>query len=112
MSTSEKNILENELRELAKKRVRKVRNFYIHLLIYLIATAFYVLQYFGIATNFSPLGPFPSYLLIIWTVIIVVEALTIFMTEVVFGKQWEARNIRKIIERMHENKFDNHGRYE
>lgn len=108
MTASEKNIMESELLELARKRVKKIRNFYIHLLIYSVVMVFYVLNAF----NLSPFGSVNRYILIFWTLIIVIKAINIFITEVVFGKKWEERNIRKITERLHKNKFDNHGKYE
>jgi hypothetical protein len=34
----------------------------------------------------------------IWTFIIVIEAIDIFMREVVFGKKWENRKVKSMLE--------------
>lgn len=94
------SIEEKELLELAKKRVKKIKDFYIHLFIYAIGVAVFILKtYFGVPFNFLPVRYINWFVMSIWTFFLVVQALELFFNEVVFGKKWEQKKIQNFIEK-------------
>lgn len=100
MEVYQNNREQKELYELAQKRVKKIKDFYIHLFIYAIGIIFYILKtYFGVSFNFFPLRHINFFVMAFWTFIIVVQAFGLFFTEVFFGKKWEDKNIKRIIEK-------------
>lgn len=93
------NYLEEERRKMIASRVKKIRNFYIHLFIYAIGVAVYLLKtYTDAPFNFPPLQYINWFVMAIWTFIIVVDAIGLFMSEIIFGKKWEQRQVRKRME--------------
>lgn len=81
--------------ELVRKRIKSVRNFYIHLCIYAIGVAIYVAkQYFGVAF-FRPISDLNTFIMVIWTAILIMDAVKVFVMALVFGKKWEARKIKE-----------------
>lgn len=100
MATNQHNCHEQELLKLAKEKVKKIKNFYIHLLIYAIGILFYVLkEYFEIASNLFPLNYINNFTMAIWTFIIAIDAIYIFVQEVIFGKNWENRKVKRLLEK-------------
>lgn len=95
---------ENTLEALARKRVRKIKHFYGHLLVYLIGLAVYITKtYFGAPLNFIPLNYMNEFFMWIWTFVFAVEGFQLFFSEKVFGDNWEQKQIGKI---MNEDKMD------
>lgn len=81
--------------ELVRKRIKSVRNFYIHLCIYAVGVAIYVaMQYFGVAF-FRPISDLNTFIMVIWTAILIMDAVKVFVMALVFGKKWEARKIKE-----------------
>jgi hypothetical protein len=98
METFENNKPENELEQLALKKVKRIKNFYIHAFIYLIGITIYVLKtYYGLPFNFFPIKFINGFVMAIWTFSFVVQALGLFITEVVLGKKWEQNKMKNII---------------
>lgn len=92
-----------ELYELAQRKVRKIKRFYTHLLIYAIGLTVYVLNgRFGLPLNFPPISYINGVVMWIWTFVLAVQGMRIFMAEVVFGQKWENRKIQKMLERKNE----------
>ncbi|MCL9805695.1 2TM domain-containing protein [Flavobacterium amniphilum] len=95
---------ENTLEELARKRVRKIKNFYGHLFIYLIGVAVYISKtYYGVPLNFIPLNYINEVFMWIWTFIMAMDGIKLFFSERVLGDSWEQKQISKI---MNEGKND------
>jgi len=99
METNNTNYMQLELEALAKKRVRKIKRFYNHLLIYSIGVVIFLLNEYCDAPLKSILLLYQTwFFMYCWTFIIVVQGLKIFIIEVVLGKNWEAKQMNKIIE--------------
>jgi hypothetical protein len=96
-------VMENSkelLEQMIKERVHKLKQFYIHLFIYVIGISFYVAKtYFGVPFNFWPLRFINEFVMWIWTFFLVVQALQLFLVQRVFGTNWEQKRIQKIIEK-------------
>lgn len=103
--TSQENIAEKELLELAKKKVKKRKDFYIHLFIYAIGITFWILkEYTDLPVNFFPIRYINCFVMIIWTVFLVIQAIELFVSEIVFGKKWEENKVKNILEDQSEKK--------
>ncbi len=97
--SSYENIAEKELLELAKKKVKKRKDFYIHLFIYTIGISFWLLKrYTDAPLNFFPIRYINWFVMSIWTVAIVFQAIELLISEVVFGKKWEDNKVKSILE--------------
>ena len=84
----------------AKERVKKIKGFYTHLLIYIIVNLIVVFQ------NIQNLEPGESYFqahnfitFSLWGIVIIIHALTIFLPNFILGSDWEARKIKEILEK-------------
>lgn len=98
METPQKNYQEEELKKLAVAKIRKIKNFYTHLVVFAIGWAVYLLKtYYGMPFNFPPLHYLNLFVMGIWTFIIVLDGISVFMSEVIFGKKWEARKLEKLM---------------
>ncbi len=90
------NFERKQAEDLVRKRVKAVRNFYIHLCIYAVGLAVYVAkQYYGVQF-FKPIGDINTFIMVIWTVIIVWDTVKVFVIAMIFGKKWEARKIKEL----------------
>ena len=99
METKNENFGQIEVEELAKKRIKRIKRFYYHLLIYSIGVVIFTLKkYFNAPFNFPPLHYLNDLFMYCWTFIIVVQGLRVFIKELIFGKKWEAKQINKIID--------------
>lgn len=98
-------IEQKELLELAKKRVKKIKNFYSHLFVYVIGVTFFLLKmYSSIPFDFFPIRFINWFVMSIWTVIIGIQMIELFFAEIVFGKKWEDKKIQHIMTKEAEKK--------
>jgi 2TM domain len=100
MKNIEDPIAVQELEKLASKRVKKIKNFYIHAFIYASVLCVYILKnYYGFPFNFVPLEYINFFVMAIWTFIFVTDGIDLFLTEIVFGKKWESSKIKRMTEK-------------
>jgi len=87
----------------AKERIEELKSFYVHLTIYLIVNIFITVTRFltslgdgeSYAEVFSDFGTYAVWLF--WGIGLLFHAIRVFSPNLVFGKQWEERQIQKII---------------
>ncbi|WP_250434367.1 2TM domain-containing protein [Hanstruepera flava] len=86
--------------ERAKKRVKKIKGFYSHLLVYVVINIMIVI------INVQNLEPGESYFqyknfftLFFWGLGLAVHGLSVFLPDFVLGKNWEERKIKEIMDR-------------
>ncbi|WP_034059783.1 2TM domain-containing protein [Lacinutrix jangbogonensis] len=86
--------------EHAKHRVKKIKGFYTHLLIFITINLFFVFL------NIENLEPGESYFQIhnfltlsLWGIGIIIHGLTVFLPSFILGSDWEERKIKKIMEK-------------
>ncbi|WP_375241928.1 2TM domain-containing protein [Lacinutrix sp.] len=86
--------------ERAKARVKKIKSFYTHLLIYIIINVIIVFQ------NIENLEPGESYFqahnfitFSFWGIVIIFHALTVYLPNFILGSNWEERKIKAILEK-------------
>ncbi len=93
--------------EMAKYRVHKIRRFYTHLLIYIIALMVYLTKtYLGAPFNFWPIRDINETIMWIWTFIIAVQGIRLFFREKVFDTAWEQRKVQEYMNHDKQNKWE------
>lgn len=91
---------EEILRQMAKEKVHKLKQFYIHLFIYTIGVIFYVAKtYFGVPFNFWPVQFINWFVMAVWTLSIAIQGMQLFVTKNLFGSNWEERKIKELMEK-------------
>ncbi|WP_033961424.1 2TM domain-containing protein [Psychroserpens jangbogonensis] len=83
----------------AKKKVQKIKIFYLHVALYIIVVAlisynFYILEEGPYKSNITALN---ISTLVFWTLFIGVHAWSVFKGKLFFNKSWEDKKIDKII---------------
>jgi len=96
----ESNFDKQKRLERAKKRVKKIKGFYSHALVYV------VINLMIVVINVQNLGPGESYFqyenfftLFFWGIGLAVHGLSVFLPNFILGKNWEERKIKAIMER-------------
>ena len=94
---------QEELLEIARKRVKKLKGFYIHAFIYAIGVVVFILKdYYGVPFNFFPIMHINYFVMAIWSTAFFISAVNILITHLFFGKEWEDGKIKRIMKK--ENK--------
>lgn len=103
----ESNYFEQERYERAKKRVKRITGFYTHLLVYI------VINIMVVVINIQQLQPGESYFqwqnfttLFLWGIGLLAHGLSVFMPNMVLGKNWEERKIQQLMEKERKNKWE------
>jgi hypothetical protein len=96
---------DTEAYEMAVKRVKKLKGFYTHLLVYVIINIFiYVVNVRGSHGDYFALQNFTT--AFFWGIGLLAHATSVFVPEIVFGKNWEERKIREFMEKEERNKYE------
>ena len=92
--------------ERAKKRVRAVSGFYKHLTVYIIVNIFLlVIKYFnGQGKGFNEFSTYST--AVFWGIGLAFHALGVFYNHVFFGRNWEDRKIRELMEKDKQQKWE------
>ena len=95
---NQSNYKENQDFEMARKKVQKLKSFYIHFFIYLIGLTFFILkEYFEIDFNIFPLNQLNFFVMAIWTTAFLITLVDTVVSFAVFGKKWEDRKLESIL---------------
>jgi 2TM domain len=96
----ETNYQEKELYELAQKKVQRLRGFYMHSFVFIAGIVVFVAKtYFGVSLNFIPLSYLNWFVMAIWATTYVICALSIFFEFSIFGKSWEDKKTKQLLEK-------------
>ena len=95
----ENNFIENERYERAAKRVKRIKGFYTHAVVYVVVNLMIVIvniqnldageSYFQ-WQNFTTLG--------FWGIGLLAHGLSVFMPSIILGKNWEERKIKELMD--------------
>ncbi|MCR9182985.1 MAG: 2TM domain-containing protein [Flavobacteriaceae bacterium] len=96
----ESNYKENELYEMAQKRIKEIKGFYVHLLVYIVVNLFIfaansnLLSSGKIHIEFGHLSlPF------FWGIGLFAHWAGVFGPNVLLGKKWEEKKIKELLEK-------------
>ncbi|MCX7547262.1 2TM domain-containing protein [Xanthomarina sp. F1114] len=94
----ERNYSEQERLDRARQRVKKIKGFYSHLLVYV------VINLMLVVINVQNLEPGESYFqyknfytLFFWGIGLAIHGFSVFLPDFILGKNWEERKIRKLM---------------
>ena len=84
----------------AKNNVAKLKGFYIHLCAYIVVFCLLVYNYIIIEESeyMNSIIWLNISIMVIWGIVIIIQWWTTFKGRFLFGKKWEERKIRKIME--------------
>lgn len=91
----------------ALKRVKRIKGFYTHLVIYI------VINIIILISNYQQLGPNESFFgirmfstPIFWGIGLLAHGLSVFMPTMLLGKDWEEKKINELMEKQKNNKWE------
>ncbi|MCG5644820.1 MAG: 2TM domain-containing protein [Flavobacteriaceae bacterium] len=93
----------SEIYMAAQKRVKQIKGFYVHLLVYIVINGFFSLnvvirQYFNGDTFTETLENFSFFSLwFFWGIGIFFHAIGVFRVNFLFSKEWEKRKIERMV---------------
>ncbi len=99
--------IEQEKYERAAKRVKRIKSFYSHLVVYVVINIMVVIiniqnldageSYFK-WQNFTTFG--------FWGIGLLIHGLSVFMPDFILGKNWEERKIKEYMEKERNNRWE------
>ena len=96
---------QNERYFLAKKRVKSIRGFYIHLFFYLVINAVIIVQIYSHNNHdFFQLESFSTALF--WGIGLLAHGTSVFGSNLIFGKKWEERKIKELMSKDKKEKWN------
>jgi hypothetical protein len=106
MERIDTNQEQEALVQMAKERVKKLKDFYFHMVFFMLGVVIYVLKtYYGAPLNFFPIRYINGFVMAIWTTFFAIQAVQLFFTEVILGKSWEEKQIKRIIGKNNEKQI-------
>ena len=97
----ENKILNNRYLQ-ARQQVKKIKGFYIHLIIYIGVNLLIIAGNIYEGKNFLDMDNF--YTAIFWGIGLLIHGMTVNMPNFIFGKNWEEKKIREILDKNHSAK--------
>lgn len=96
-----KQINEEQLRINAKRKIKQIQIFYLHLVLYLIVMAlifynFYIIEEGHYKNNIMALN---FSVIVVWSVFITLHGLVVFKGKQIFKKRWEDEKIKEFLEK-------------
>ncbi len=89
----------------ALKRVKRIKGFYTHLMVYVVINVMLVIvNSRNSSEDFLRWQTFST--AIFWGIGLLAHALSVFMPTMLMGKDWEERKIRQLMEKEKQNKWE------
>jgi hypothetical protein len=105
MAINMQNLDQEMAFEAAQKRVKKLKGFYIHFLVYLVVNVMIIYANYTYSKTTTSLFEFRNFSTAFWWGIgLLAHGLNVFTIDLIFGKDWEERKIRELMDRDKENK--------
>ncbi len=79
----------------AKKRVKTIKGFYIHATVYVVVNIFLI--FINVKSDSDPLNINNFWTAIFWGIGLTAHGLSVFMPNIIFGKNWEEEKIRELM---------------
>ena len=89
-----------ELIENAQKRIKQKKRLYIHFVVFLIGSVFFIVanNFLGIGKNYTIAGQgWWFYAILIWLLILIYHFVNVFITNKFMGKDWEKQQLDKLV---------------
>ncbi|MEI7510522.1 MAG: 2TM domain-containing protein [Flavobacterium sp.] len=96
----------NEEYYLAYKRVKRIKGFYTHFIVYVFVNLYLIFDKCYDANSFASLNNLHTYsTAFFWGIGLVAHGLSVFGSELFFGNNWEQKKIRQYMERDKKTNF-------
>ncbi len=97
----------NEEYYMAYKRVKRIKAFYTHLIVYVFVNIYLIFNRCYEANSTEVLSQLPTYsTAFFWGIGLLAHGMSVFGREFFFGSGWEERKIREYMERDKNGRFD------
>jgi hypothetical protein len=101
----ENNLKDNERYFLAKRRVKSMRGFYIHFFVYMVINTVIIVQIYSY--NDSSFWRWESFsTALFWGIGLLAHAISVFGSNLIFGKNWEERKIQELMNKDKNEKWE------
>ena len=85
---------------MAYKRMKRIKGFYVHLLVYILVNAFLIFNQCFESESLAPLTNLKTYsTMFFWGIGLVAHGFSVFGRELFFGNDWEEKKIREFMGR-------------
>lgn len=102
----ERNYHDEELYKVAKKRIKEIKGFYIHLMAYIFVNTFLLIINKKIfVNNIVNIQVEDFSLMFFWGIVLFAHWIGVFGTKLFLGKDWEEKKIKELMEK--EKQFRN-----
>ncbi|WP_313502354.1 2TM domain-containing protein [Kaistella carnis] len=92
------NFNQNNIKYLeAAKRVKRLKGFYIHAVVYVLVNLFIVVQNVKSGSSLSNMDNY--WTAIFWGVGLLGHGMSVFLPNMIMGKDWEERKIRELMDK-------------
>jgi len=81
----------------AKRKVKDLKGFYIHLFVYIVVNLFIISRNVQQGDNLSEIDNY--WTAIFWGIGLLVHAIRVFVPNFILGKEWEERKIRELMDK-------------
>jgi hypothetical protein len=90
--------------ETAQKKVKKLKGFYIHLLVYIVVNVMIIYANYAYSKESTSLFEWRNFGTAFWWGIgLLVHGINVFAFDLFFDKSWEERKIRELMDKQKEN---------
>ena len=98
----------DELYNLAYKRVKRIKGFYIHALVYVLVNAFIIFSNFDRSTNGTEiLMKWETWsTALFWGIGLVAHGFSVFGRDLLFGSDWEEKKIQELMKKGQGEKWE------
>ena len=104
--SSRENGASTEEYRLAYKRMKKIKGFYTHLLVFILVNAFIIFNECFDKESLTPLTQIKTYsTLFFWGIGLVAHGFSVFGRELFFGSDWEERKINEYMKNEQNRKW-------
>ncbi len=99
--------ISNEEYYMAYKRVKRIKGFYTHLIVYILVNLFLIFNKYFESNNNLVFSQWHTYsTAFFWGIGLVAHGLSVFGSEIFFGNNWEERKIKEYMEKDKNSKFE------
>jgi len=81
----------------AKRKVKEMKGFYIHLFVYVIVNLFLISRNVQQGDNLNDIDNY--WTAIFWGIAVLVHAIRVFVPNVILGRDWEERKTRELMDK-------------
>jgi 2TM domain len=97
----------HEAYEMAQKKVKKLKNFYIHLIVYILVNAYILIKNYSNLIEGERFFSFETFsTAFFWGIGLVAHAFSVFVPYFVLGKEWEEKKINEYMNNEKNKKWE------